>query len=79
MSEGSQVRVPLDDVDVRYPFVDSMSKSTISAVSAQHAWPGMLATLNWMVDINMVTSFMFILISVGQRETFVGRDHTRGV
>ena len=62
MSEGSQVRGPLDDVDVRYPFVDSMSKSTISAVSAQHAWPGMLATLNWMVDINMVTSFAFVLI-----------------
>jgi kinetochore protein NDC80 len=32
-----------------------MSKSQISAVGSQHAWPSMLAMLNWMVDINMVS------------------------
>jgi|SRR6202035_5286538 kinetochore protein NDC80 len=32
-----------------------MSKSQISAVGSQHAWPGMLAMLNWMVDINIVS------------------------
>jgi|SRR5579862_5494929 len=32
-----------------------MSKSSISAVGSQHAWPSMLAMLSWMVDINMVS------------------------
>jgi len=32
-----------------------MSKSQISAVGSQHAWPGMLAMLSWMVDINLVS------------------------
>jgi SMC interacting uncharacterized protein involved in chromosome segregation len=32
-----------------------MSKSSISAVGSAHAWPGILAMLNWMTDINQVS------------------------
>jgi kinetochore protein NDC80 len=35
-----------------------MSKSQISAVGSMHAWPAMLAMLNWMVDINLVDPYL---------------------
>ena len=41
-----------------------MSKSQISAVGSMHAWPAMLAMLNWMVDINIVHPVLSVAINI---------------
>ncbi|TIC62006.1 hypothetical protein E3Q02_03700 [Wallemia mellicola] len=38
--------------DLRYPVADSISKTQLQAASAQHIWPGMLAMLAWLADMN---------------------------
>ena len=55
MSQSTQVCYHSVSSNFRYPFVDTMSKSSISAVGSAHAWPGILAMLNWMTDINQVS------------------------
>jgi len=39
----------------RYPFADSISKSHLYSVGSMHAWPSMLAMLNWMVELILVS------------------------
>lgn len=75
MSQGAQVESFFYGVDNRYPFVDSMSKSNISAVGSQHSWPGILAMLNWMVDVCVVYPHgMSRLMIIGQRKINARRD-----
>jgi len=38
---------------LRYPFADQISKSQLMAVGSMHSWPGMLAMLNWLVEMVM--------------------------
>ena len=39
---------------VRYPFADTISKNALAAVGGMTTWPGMLAMLHWMVEVDMV-------------------------
>jgi kinetochore protein NDC80 len=64
----------------RYPFVDSMSKSNISAVGSQHSWPGILAMLSWMVDVCVVCPMTrLVLMSTGQRKVDARRNSDGGI
>lgn len=36
---------------LRYPFANEISKSQLYAVGSMHAWPSLLAMLNWMVEL----------------------------
>ncbi|WRT65058.1 uncharacterized protein IL334_002000 [Kwoniella shivajii] len=37
--------------DLRYPGLDSVSKTAFTAPGAPQSWPGMLAMLNWLVEL----------------------------
>jgi kinetochore protein NDC80 len=37
--------------NLRYPFANEISKSYLQAVGSMHAWPSLLAMLQWMVDL----------------------------
>ncbi len=39
---------------IRYPYAGDISKSSLLAVGSIHAWPFLLAMLNWMVELIMV-------------------------
>ena len=39
---------------MKYPYADSITKSTLMAVGSMHAWPSLLAVLIWMVELIMV-------------------------
>ena len=36
---------------IRYPYCNDISKSSLLAVGSIHAWPSLLAMLNWMVEL----------------------------
>ena len=36
---------------IRYPFAGDISKSSLLAVGSIHAWPSLLAMLNWIVEL----------------------------
>lgn len=36
---------------LKYPFVDTISRSQLTAVGSPHSWPNMLAVLDWMVKM----------------------------
>jgi kinetochore protein NDC80 len=38
---------------IRYPYSGDISKSSLLAVGSIHAWPALLAMLNWMVELIM--------------------------
>lgn len=37
--------------DLKYPGMDSVSKTALTAPGAPQSWPNMLAMLNWLVDL----------------------------
>lgn len=39
---------------IRYPYANDISKSSLLAVGSIHAWPALLAMLNWIVELIMV-------------------------
>ncbi|KAJ1557470.1 kinetochore-associated Ndc80 complex subunit ndc80, partial [Cladochytrium tenue] len=43
--------VPVILKGLRYPFSDQISKSHLQSVGSMHAWPTLLAMLNWMVEL----------------------------
>ncbi len=47
--------------DLRYPFIDSISKQSLQAPSAPHAWQSILACLHWMVQQAKVPPFLTFL------------------
>lgn len=49
---------------IRYPYAGDISKSSLLAVGSIHAWPSLLAMLNWMVELIMV-----------KRDILLGRSH----
>jgi kinetochore protein NDC80 len=65
---------------LRYPFANEISKSQLYAVGSMHAWPGLLAMLNWMVELiqccdelnnslnNQADDMMVIDAQVGQTD-----------
>lgn len=38
---------------LKYPFADSITKSSLQAVGSMTTWPAMLVMLNWMVELNI--------------------------
>lgn len=47
---------------LRYPFANDISKSHLYAVGSMHAWPSLLAMLQWMVDLILVRIACFLLV-----------------
>jgi len=49
--------------DLRYPAVDTLSRTSIGAPGSPHQWPSLLAMLAWLVDLSDVSpppfSFLF--------------------
>ena len=41
--------------DLRYPSLDSCGKSSLASPGNSMLWPGVLAMLNWLVDLNKVS------------------------
>ena len=40
--------------DLRYPAMDTIGRTGLSAPGAPNCWPSMLAMLNWLVDMHKV-------------------------
>ena len=40
---------------IRYPYAGDISKSSLLAVGSIHAWPALLAMLNWIVELILVS------------------------
>lgn len=45
---------------IRYPFAGDISKSSLLAVGSIHAWPALLAMLNWIVELVLVFLLLFL-------------------
>lgn len=43
---------------IKYPFAGDISKSSLLAVGSIHAWPSLLAMLNWLVELIMVIVYL---------------------
>lgn len=43
---------------LKYPFADSISKSSLHAVGSVKTWPTLLAMLHWMVELLMIAELM---------------------
>lgn len=44
---------------IRYPYANDISKSSLLAVGSIHAWPALLAMLNWIVELILVGNFRY--------------------
>lgn len=47
--------VPILLKNIRYPYANDISKSHLYAVGSMHAWPSLLAMLQWFVELLQVS------------------------
>lgn len=47
---------------IRYPYAGDISKSSLLAVGSIHAWPSLLAMLNWIVELIMVQICFYLFL-----------------
>lgn len=50
--------------DLKYPAMEALGKTALSAPGTPQNWPGFLAMFNWLIDLSKVSGTVFIAIRV---------------